>query len=52
MRIAVPAVSALPVFGLSLSPPGAAQTSSPIQFAKGADHAVLNGTLAGHEYHD
>lgn len=50
MRIAAPALAALLAFGLSL--PAAAQTSSPIQFAKGADHAVLSGTIVGHEYHD
>jgi len=50
MRIAAPALAALLAFSLSL--PTAAQMSSPIHFAKGADHAVLNGTIAGHEYHD
>jgi hypothetical protein len=54
MRIAVPALAALLAFGLSLglTPPAAAQMSSPIHFAKGADHAVLSGTIVGHEYHD
>jgi hypothetical protein len=50
MRIAVPALAALLALGLSL--PASAQMSSPIHFAKGADHAVLSGTIAGHEYHD
>jgi len=54
MRIVVPAFAALLALSLSLSLtlPAAAQTSSPIHFAKGADHAVLSGTVAGHEYHD
>ena len=50
MQIAAPALAALLVLSLNL--PAAAQMSSPIHFATGADHAVLSGTIAGHEYHD
>lgn len=37
---------------LTLSGPAAAQASSPVHFAQGKDHAVLNGSIAGHGYHD
>lgn len=52
MSTKIRALAAVAAFLVALSAPAAAQMSSPIHFAKGADHAVLNGTIAGHEYHD
>lgn len=46
------ATAALAVLALTGGVPAAAQSSSPVQFPHGKDHAVLSGTIAGHEYHD
>ena len=47
--LAVVTVAAL---AIALTVPASAQMSSQIQFQHGKDHAVLNGTITGHEYHD
>ncbi len=46
------AAAAATALAIALSAPTSAQMSSEVQFQHGKDHAVLSGTITGHEYHD
>jgi len=46
------ATATVVALALALTAPASAQMSSQVQFQHGKDHAVLNGTITGHEYYD
>ena len=51
-KIRALAIAAMAALAIASTAPALAQMSSQVQFQHGKDHAVLNGTITGHEYQD
>lgn len=52
MRTKIAVIAAVAALASALGTPASAQSSTNVHFEHGKDHAVLNGTVSGHDYFD
>jgi hypothetical protein len=52
MSTKIAVIAAVAALAIALGTPAAAQSTANVRFERGADHAVLHGTVSGNDYFD